>query len=267
MHLYQQLQRDTVADRNYLLAAPAIQRALAGEAEYQDFYYVRPGIEGRPPNNWVSKFGGPAWAPFGNTGDYFLHLYDVTQADLNWHNPRVREEMAKVVEFWRDAGYQKWFARDAAFDAQFRRRFEAAHFAAACGEYEAWMASAEGALALQILLDQFPRNSFRGTGHMYATDPLARHFARQAIAAGHDREIDEKARLFFSLPFSHSESLADPEFAVACNSSVGGDGLKHAIGHRDIIKKFGRFPHRNRILGRETTPEEQAFLDEGGFAG
>ena len=79
-------------------------RALAGEGEYQDFYYIRPGVDGHPPNNWVSKFGGPAWAPFGNTGDYYLRLFDVTQADLNWHNPRVREEMARVVEFWRGKG-------------------------------------------------------------------------------------------------------------------------------------------------------------------
>ena len=102
---------------------------------------------------------------------------------------------------------------------------------------------------------------------MYATDPLARHFASKAIAAGHDRAFEEMARIFFYLPFSHSESLDDQEFAVERNSEVGGEGLKHAIGHRDIIARFGRFPHRNRILGRETTPEERAFLDEGGFAG
>ena len=179
----------------------------------------------------------------------------------------VDSRAINCTRFWLDAGFDAWFKKDEDFDAELRSRFMDLHMAAARREHDDWLDHSDGAFALMILLDQFPRNSFRGTGHMYATDPLARHFARKAIAAGHDRAFEEMARIFFYLPFSHSESLDDQEFAVERNSEVGGEGLKHAIGHRDIIARFGRFPHRNRILGRETTPEEQAFLDEGGFAG
>jgi len=171
------------------------------------------------------------------------------------------------ARFWIDAGEDAWFRKDDAFDARFRERFLELHFAAARRELDAWSHHAEGSFALMILLDQFPRNSFRGTGHMYATDPLARHFARHAIAAGHDKQMDAGVRSFFYLPFSHSEHLADQEFAVELNRDIGGDFLKHAIGHRDIVLRFGHFPHRNRILGRDTTPTEQAFLEAGGFAG
>lgn len=174
---------------------------------------------------------------------------------------------AACAKFWLDAGEEAWFRKDDAFDATFRDRFLELHFAAARRELDDWSNHADGSFALMILLDQFPRNSFRGTGHMYATDPLARHYARQAIAAGHDKAFDKSVRSFFYLPFSHSESLADQEFALELNRDVGGDFLKHAIGHHDIVQRFGHFPHRNRILGRETTPAEQAFLEAGGFAG
>lgn len=170
-------------------------------------------------------------------------------------------------KFWLDAGPEAWFRKDNAFDARFRERFLDLHFSAARRELDDWIEHAVGSFALMILLDQFPRNSFRGTGHMYATDPLARHFARKAVAAGHDQETDPAARLFFYLPFSHSENMEDQDFAVELNRADGGDGLEHAIGHRDIVKRFGRFPHRNHLLARTTTAEEQAFLDEGGFAG
>ncbi|WP_374632170.1 DUF924 family protein [Ferrovibrio sp.] len=172
-----------------------------------------------------------------------------------------------VVAFWREAGPERWFAKDAAFDAAFRDRFLDLHFAAARRECDGWMNSAEGALGLILLLDQFPRNCFRGTGHMYATDPLARRFAKQAMAAGLDAQVPADLRLFFYLPLSHSEDLADQEWAVELGRGLGEEPLSHAIGHRDIIKRFGRFPHRNPILGRETTPEEQVFLEGGGFAG
>jgi len=171
------------------------------------------------------------------------------------------------ASFWLDAGFEAWFAKDEAFDAEFKARFLDQHFAAARREHDDWIGHFESAFALMILLDQFPRNSFRGTGHMYATDPLARYFARKALAAGHDQKIEASARVFFYLPFSHSEDLTDQELAVQLNEPLGGEFLKHAVGHHDIVRRFGRFPHRNRILGRETTPDEQAFLDEGGFAG
>ena len=172
---------------------------------------------------------------------------------------------AEVVAFWREAGYEKWFARDDAFDAELRRRFEAAHFAAARREFEGWMDSAEGALALLVLLDQVPRNLFRGSGHSYATDPLARHYAARMVAAGLDREVDASLRVFCYLPFEHSEDLADQERCIELSRGLDDAGfLKYAVAHRDVIADFGRFPHRNHALGRDNTPEEQAWLDAGG---
>ena len=172
-----------------------------------------------------------------------------------------------VVQFWRDAGPQRWFRKDESFDIDFRTRFMAAHEAAARGALDAWAANAEGALALLILLDQFPRNSFRGTARMFATDAQARGVARAALAAGFDQQTDESLRNFFYLPFMHSEDLADQDRALALCTALGPDARHHAQVHRDIIVKFGRFPHRNAVLGRATTPDEQRFLDEGGFAG
>jgi uncharacterized protein (DUF924 family) len=174
---------------------------------------------------------------------------------------------AEVVAFWSEAGPERWFARDDAFDTLFRDRFMTAHLAAAARAHDGWMDGAEGALALLLLLDQFPRNCFRGTGHMYATDPLARMFAERALAAGHDRATGEALRLFFYLPFTHAEDMTMQERSVALITPLGEDNARHARGHRDIIARFGRFPHRNPMLGRETTAEEQAFLDAGGFRG
>ena len=122
-------------------------------------------------------------------------------------------------------------------------------------------------MALVILLDQFPRNSFRNTPRMYATDAMARKIADAALKAGHDQAVEPALRLFFYLPFGHSENLADQDRSVALNESLGDPNLSHAKRHRDIIRRFGRFPHRNPILGRAMTPEEQHYLDEGGYAG
>lgn len=174
---------------------------------------------------------------------------------------------ARVIAFWRAAGQQRWFAKDPAFDAAFRERFHDRHFAAARRECDAWSATPEGSLALAILLDQYPRNAFRGTGHMYATDPLARMFARRAIEAGHDAAIEPALRLFLYLPFAHSEDLADQDLSVALAAALPPPNPEHAARHRGIIARFGRFPHRNPMLGRTTTPEEQAYLDGGGYAG
>ena len=172
-----------------------------------------------------------------------------------------------VVGFWKQAGMERWFRGGPDFDAEFRNRFRDAHMAAARRELDAWMETADGALALIVLLDQFPRNCFRGTGHMYATDPLALAFARQAIGAGHDAAVEIELRMFFYLPFAHSERLEDQEESVRLSEPLGAETLGHATGHRDIIARFGRFPHRNPMLGRVTTAEEQAFLDAGGFKG
>ncbi len=173
-----------------------------------------------------------------------------------------------VVAFWRDAGYQQWFARNDAFDAEFSERFLETHFAAARRELEDWMHHAEGALALVILLDQLPRNVFRKSAHAYATDSLARHYAGRAVDAGFDGEVDPALRVFFYMPFEHSEDIADQQRSLALTGAVDETYMKYAQLHHDAIARFGRFPHRNRELGRETTPEEQAYLDAGGgFAG
>jgi uncharacterized protein (DUF924 family) len=172
-----------------------------------------------------------------------------------------------VLGFWRDAGPKRWFRKDPSFDAEFRGRFLAAHDAAARGELDGWAADAAGALALLILLDQFPRNAFRGSAQMFATDAPARRIARRAIAAGLDRQADAQLRNFFYLPLMHSEALEDQQRAVALTEPLGPQPQRFAVLHRDIIQKFGRFPHRNALLGRSTTADEQAFLDEGGFAG
>ncbi|ESY73397.1 hypothetical protein X740_32555 [Mesorhizobium sp. LNHC221B00] len=172
-----------------------------------------------------------------------------------------------VTTFWRDAGEDAWFEKNEAFDADFRNRFLDLHYAAARRECDGWSDHAEGSLALMVLLDQFPRNCFRGTGHMCATDPLARHFAQKAIMAGHDLLLEPELRVFLYLPFEHSELLADQERSVALTAANAPEYLKYAEEHRDIIQRFGRFPHRNKMLGRDTTPEEMAFLDGGGFSG
>lgn len=130
-----------------------------------------------------------------------------------------------------------------------------------------WLATPEGALSLVLLLDQYPRNAFRGTTRMYDTDPLARIVADAALGLGHDKAVDPALSLFFTLPFGHSEHLADQERAVALCAVLPDPAPDHARAHRDIIARFGRFPHRNAILGRASTDEETDWLQAGGFAG
>ena len=175
--------------------------------------------------------------------------------------------VAQVVAFWRQAGPAMWFAKDADFDRRFRDAFVQAHEAAARGDLDGWATTAEGALALLLLLDQFPRNAFRGTPRMYATDAAARRIAVAAIDAGHDQGVPRELRTFFYLPFGHSEDLADQERSVRLCGPLGPPDSVLAEGHRDIVQRFGRFPHRNPILGRNMTAEEQEFLDRGGYAG
>ena len=175
---------------------------------------------------------------------------------------------ADVIAFWTEAGPERWFEKDEAFDADIRRRFLATHERAAAGRLAGWEQSAEGALALLILLDQFPRNMFRGSARAFATDPQARAITAAALLRGFDAQVPANLRTFFYLPFEHSEDMADQERGIALYTAArDADGLKWAKIHADIIRRFGRFPHRNAVLGRTTTPEEQAFLDAGGFAG
>ena len=172
-----------------------------------------------------------------------------------------------IVAFWTEAGPGRWFKKDAAFDHDFRARFMAEHEAAAGGALDDWTSTPEGALALMILLDQYPRNSFRGTARMFATDPLALTLAERAITRGFDTAVEPALRAFFYLPFMHSEQLADQDRALELYAPLAAEPRRYAVMHRDIIARFGHFPHRNALLGRTTTAEEQAFLDDGGFAG
>jgi len=173
-----------------------------------------------------------------------------------------------VLAFWRAAGSAKWFRKDDAFDAEIKARYLPSCEAAAAGSLAQWETSPEDALALLILLDQFPRNMFRGTAAAFVADPLARDAAGRAIERGFDRQAAKAERPFFYLPYMHSEALADQERCLElCRVAEDAGTLKYAEFHADIIRRFGRFPHRNAALGRVTTVEEQAFLDEGGFAG
>ena len=169
-----------------------------------------------------------------------------------------------VVSFWREAGPSRWFNGGEAFDRDCLR-FLDAHHAAARRECEDWLDTPDGVLALLVLLDQIPRNVFRGSGHAFATDGLALHYARHAVATGLDLRVDAALRAFVYLPFEHSEVLADQHEAVRLFRTLGNaeyDG--YAVAHLEVIERFGRFPHRNRALGRTSTPEEQAWLDAGG---
>ncbi|MBP1852061.1 DUF924 family protein [Rhizobium halophytocola] len=179
---------------------------------------------------------------------------------------------ADVIAFWKDLGPKGWFTVDPCVDSMISAKFAAVHLAASRGDLADWLDNSEGALALLILLDQFPRNMFRGSAHSYATDGLARQVARHALDKGFDQEVEAALRPFFYLPFEHSEDLADQEKCVDLftrhHEQTGDEEtLKYAVLHRDIITRFGRFPHRNKALGRQTTAEEQAYLDDDGFKG
>jgi uncharacterized protein (DUF924 family) len=173
-----------------------------------------------------------------------------------------------VLTFWRSAGPERWYTRDAIFDALVRERFLGLWQKAAAGELSAWEASDDGALALIIVLDQFPRNMFRDDARAYASDELAREVASRALARGADKRVEAPLLQFLYLPLMHSEKLADQLRCVELFSATeNAENLRYAEQHADIVRRFGRFPHRNRILGRITTPEERAFLDAGGFSG
>ena len=173
----------------------------------------------------------------------------------------------EIVLFWRTAGMTRWFDKDPAFDADFAGRFMDAHLEAAMRHLDAWAENATGALALLILLDQLPRNAFRGTAHAFATDALALVFARRFMRDGFDRGMPADLRMFFYLPFTHSENLADQEISLRERRALGPTRERKAAEHLAIIRRFGRFPHRNAALGRETTSDEAAYLLSGGFDG
>jgi uncharacterized protein (DUF924 family) len=177
-------------------------------------------------------------------------------------------EPGDVLAFWRAAGPDKWFEKDPDFDTEVGARYGDLLRAAAEGRLANWEDTPQGALALAIVLDQFPRNMFRGDARTYATDAVARAVAGRALGRGFDQQVGVAERQFLYLPFMHSEDAADQERCVALARNYGDAEFTHyADHHAEIIRRFGRFPHRNVVLGRATTAEEQAFLDAGGFKG
>jgi uncharacterized protein (DUF924 family) len=175
---------------------------------------------------------------------------------------------AEVLRFWfEEATPAQWWKKDGAFDTLVRARFGALHAAAARCEHYGWRASAEGRLAEIIVLDQFSRNLFRDSALAFASDPLALALAQEAVAAGVDVQLGVEQRRFLYMPYMHSESLAIHDIAVQLFDQPGlQDNLAFEHRHRDIIVRFGRYPHRNAVLGRASTAEELAFLQLPGSA-
>jgi uncharacterized protein (DUF924 family) len=173
-----------------------------------------------------------------------------------------------VVSFWLAQDKKAWFSANPTFDAEVWHRFADLLDQAKSGNIDHWAESPKGALALVILLDQMSRNIYRDRPEMYAADGKALAIAESAIAQGFDEALAANERAWLYMPFMHSEDLEDQEKSIALFSRSGlSENLPFAIHHADIIRRFGRFPHRNAILGRHTTPEEAAFLAGGGFSG
>ncbi|QDG75471.1 DUF924 family protein [Labrenzia sp. PHM005] len=172
-----------------------------------------------------------------------------------------------VLDFWWEAGASKWFAKDDKFDAHCRDMFLPAIEAAQRGDLDSWTETPDGALAVILLLDQCTRNVFRGSGRAFEADSKAVEIARAAVERGFDRAFPKEARVFFYLPFEHSEDMADQELSVDLCKALGDMSYYHyALIHMDVIRRFGRFPHRNKVLGRQSTEAEIAFLENGGFS-
>lgn len=167
-----------------------------------------------------------------------------------------------LLDFWfAEPARRRWFRSTPEFDAEIRERFESTWRAAAGGELSDWEETPRGALALVILLDQLPLNMFRGRPEGHATEAASRAVAERAIARGFDARLDDVEKAFLYLPFMHSEDLADQDRSVALFESAGlTDNLKWARHHREIVRRFGRFPHRNAVFGRSSTAEESAWL-------
>jgi uncharacterized protein (DUF924 family) len=189
----------------------------------------------------------------------------------------VPSRAGEVLDFWfgrqGDPEYgqfrNEWFRKDPEFDARVTARFADLYEEAVAGELGSWRDNAESCLALVIVLDQFPRNMFRGDGRTHAEDDRALGASAYAVEHALDRELPAFQRMFLYMPFMHSENVADQRRSVELFERLAGeegapDVVSYAVAHRDIVERFGRFPHRNEILGRETTPEEAAFLTTEG---
>jgi len=168
-----------------------------------------------------------------------------------------------ILDFWfAEAMRSKWFASTPQLDAEIKEQFEPIWEAAFRGELDDWLNSADGCLALTIILDQLPLNMFRGTAKSFASEAKSRDIARHAIDQGFDMQIDPTRLAFLYMPFMHSENLADQDLSVALFEAAGlENNLRFAKHHRELVRRFGRFPHRNAILDRANTPQEIDYLN------
>lgn len=174
----------------------------------------------------------------------------------------------EILEFWNSIGPKSWWIKDDKIDQQIAAKFSKTHADARNGKYASWEAEPDSALALVIVLDQFSRNLFRGDAKSFAQDQMALEIASRAIKQNFDQSVDPALKNFFYLPFMHSEKIADQEICLQLMHADGDiSSINAAVIHRDIISRFGRFPHRNAVLGRHTTPAEVKFLESGGFSG
>ena len=179
----------------------------------------------------------------------------------------TQNRAGEVLTFWEEAGPDMWYRQDEAFDRTVRDRFGSLWERACEGAADGWAQGPRGALALLILLDQFPRNMFRQSPRAFASDARALRVASLALSRGWDMRIAPPLRQFFYMPFMHSENLVHQDRSVRLMKArmEGTDNLLHARVHREIIRRYGRFPYRNAALGRVSTPEEEAFLTGGGY--
>lgn len=178
----------------------------------------------------------------------------------------MTETPQSVLDYWfKTLAPKDWYAKNDEVDAEINRRFRDLHLAVSSEIPAEWHVDANSRLALIILFDQFPRNMFRGSPHSFATDGLALAEARFSVATGLDREVDASRRAFFYMPFEHSERLEDQKRSVELFEAMGNENfLDYAKKHLEIIETYGRFPHRNAILGRDNTQKEEQYLAQPG---
>jgi len=178
------------------------------------------------------------------------------------------QKALEVFEFWLKSGPSAWWRKNSEFDSTIKERFGDLLGPAAARQLDTWRNNPQSCLALVLILDQFSRNLFRGSEKAFAQDNYALELARYGVEKGFDNNEPAAIYEFFYMPYMHSEKLEDQKICVDLFRAKGNEAsLKAGIEHQDIITRFGRFPHRNLVLGRKTSPKEQAFLDSGGFSG
>lgn len=175
-------------------------------------------------------------------------------------------DASDVLNFWFGQDRKAWFEKNPVFDEEIRQRFGPLYELGAAGKLNDWKQTPSACLALVVLLDQFPRNMFRDTARAFSGDVLALEAANHLVASGYDRGMSQDERMFAYLPFEHSESLADQQRSCELMQPLGEEAHRYAARHKEIIDRFGRFPHRNAALGRESTPGEIEFLEQPGSA-